>query len=97
MAEKRPYRLDRDGAEKLAISALQFLAGQPEELGRFLALAGIGPHQIRLAAAEPRFLLGIVDFMLSDEALLLAFSETSGLPPDSLARARHALEDVRPL
>ena len=30
-------------AEELAIAALGFIAGEPEQLGRFLAMTGIGP------------------------------------------------------
>ena len=43
-------------AEQLAIAALGFIAGEPEQLGRFLAMSGIGPDSLRDAAREPRFL-----------------------------------------
>jgi len=42
-------------AEHLAIAALGFIAGEPERLGRFLAITGIGPDSIRAAAREPQF------------------------------------------
>ena len=47
-------RITMEIAEKLAISALSFLATDPERLGRFLAISGIGPEAIRTAAADPR-------------------------------------------
>ena len=34
-------------AEQLAIAALGFIAGEPEQLGRFLAMSGIGPDSLR--------------------------------------------------
>ena len=67
-------------AEKLAISALSFMASDPERLGRFLAISGIGPEAIRKAAADPRFLSGVLDHVVSDEPLLLAVAEHIGVP-----------------
>jgi len=51
----------REAAESLAIQALSFIAQDPERLGRFLALTGIGPAEIRSAAAEPGFLTGVLE------------------------------------
>ena len=45
----------REAAETLAVAALAFLAAEPEHLGGFLAATGIGPDQIRKAAARPEF------------------------------------------
>src|SRR4029450_7460703 len=47
-------RQDRHAAEALAVAALGFIAGEPERLGRFLAMTGIGPDSIRAAGREPR-------------------------------------------
>jgi hypothetical protein len=85
----RPVEAD---AEALAIKALSFLAGRPEELGRFLALTGIDPAGLRHAAAEPGFLGGVLDFLLQDEALMMVFADAEGVPPTALARARHRLD-----
>ena len=62
-------------AEQLAIAALGFIAGEPERLERFLALTGIAPESIRAAAREPEFLLGVLDHVAGDDALLLAFAQ----------------------
>jgi hypothetical protein len=78
-------------AEALAIEALGWLAGQPEALGRFLADAGAGPGELRALAAEPAFLGFVIDFLLSDEPLLLAFCAERGVPPETPMRARAAL------
>jgi hypothetical protein len=85
----------RETAEILAIHALNHLAGDPEALSRFLALAGIGPTTLRQAAADPAFLAGVLDHMLSDEALLTAFAAGQGIRPEAVAEARRAL-DPRP-
>ena len=79
------------GASALAIAALSFIAEDPERLGRFLALSGIGPDSLRAAAREPGFLLGVLEHVTGDEALLLAFSESAGIDPVDIARARDVL------
>jgi hypothetical protein len=87
----RNERLTREGAEAIAIQGLQFLVGDADALGRFLALSGIGPHDIRAAAAEPGFLAGVLEFFLEDESLLLAFAAQAAIRPTMIAAARHAL------
>jgi hypothetical protein len=84
----------RKGAEELAVAALAFLAADPEEIGRFLALTGIGPESLRHAAREPGFLLGVIDFVMADERLLVAFAERSDIDPEDVAHAREALAGV---
>ena len=81
----------REAAEALAIQALAFIAEEPERLGAFLAASGIGPDAIRDAARQPGFLAGVLDHMLGDESLLLAFADSAGLDPASIARARRAM------
>ncbi|OKL42835.1 DUF3572 domain-containing protein [Pseudovibrio exalbescens] len=76
-----------EAAEELATSALAYLAQNPEDLGRFLSLAGIGPSEIRSAAEEPGFLAGVLEFYMQHEHLLLAFTETQGIRPTMIAAA----------
>jgi hypothetical protein len=81
-------------AAELAIAALTFLAEEPERLGRFLQLSGIALESLRAAAREPDFLLGVLDYMTSDEGLLLAFADYSAIDPGDVARARDALAGI---
>jgi hypothetical protein len=81
----------RESAEKLAISALGFLAQDEERLGQFLSATGIGPDMIRRAAADPSFLAGVLDHVGGDEALLLAVAEHAGVRPQDIERAQAAL------
>lgn len=46
---------------------------------------------MRARAGDPEFLGFVLDFLLSDEAALVAFAEESGLSPDRPLRARAAL------
>jgi len=90
MAERRAH-LTPEAAELAAIDALSFLAGEPEALGRFLALTGIEPAMLRGAAADPMFLAGVLDYFLGDEPLLVAYASRAGIPPADIAAARRAL------
>ena len=81
----------RDRAETLAIAALSFLAEDPERLGIFLALSGIGPESLRAAAGEPHFLAGVLDHVVGNEKLLLDFATHQGIDPFDVTRARQAL------
>lgn len=83
--------LTQESAQEIAIGALTFLTQDPEQLGRFLSLAGIGPQEIRAAAAEPGFLAGVLEFVMQDEQLLLAYTESAGHRPTMIAAAHHAL------
>jgi hypothetical protein len=80
-----------EAAEALAIQALNFIAGDGERLGRFLAATGIGPSAIRAASAEPGFLAGVLDYLASDERLVMDFAAESGFGPETVAKARHLL------
>lgn len=81
----------REAAEAIAIAALSYLAADAEQLGRFLALTGIGPEHIREAARDPGFLSGVLDHLSSDEALLIAFARHEGIDPAEIEHAQRAL------
>jgi Protein of unknown function (DUF3572) len=87
----RRKSLTRDEAEALALAALEFLSGDGERIGRFLALSGLDPGNLRKAAAERGFLSGVLDHVAGDEALLLAFAEAARVPPERIGEARHLL------
>ena len=75
-----------ESAEILALEALGWLAGQDQALDRFLAVTGIDPASLRAAAENPGLGLAVLEFLLSNEELLLAFCEAAG----TTSRAVHA-------
>jgi hypothetical protein len=81
----------REVAEIVAIQALSFVAEEPARLGAFLAESGIGPETLRSAAADPQFLVSVLDFVLRDDATVKAFADASQLHPTNVAAARQAL------
>jgi len=78
-------------ATDAGIAALAFLAEDEERLSRFLALSGLGPHNLREAAAEPTFLGAVLEYLTADEKLLVAFAESRNLAPEAVVKARDAL------
>ncbi len=88
---KPDSRADDSFATEAAIAALGFLAAEPERLARFLALSGLGPHNLRRAAESATFLSAVLDYLADDEKLLIAFAEARGWRPADVARARDAL------
>jgi len=88
---KKTAAASRETAEILAIQALSFIAEEPERLAAFLAATGLASEAIRDAARQPDFLAGVLDHMLGDESLLVAFADSAGIDPADVARARVAL------
>ena len=84
-------KVTREQAELLAASALSFIAADPDRLGRFLALTGIGPADIRERINDPAFLGGLLDFLLAHEPDLMAFVEYAGVEPEFPMQARRSL------
>jgi hypothetical protein len=80
-----------DSARSLAVSALAFIAADSDRLNRFLSLTGLGPDNLRTAAADPAFLGSVLDYLVGDEALLVEFAADAGLKPEAVARAHAVL------
>ena len=72
-------------------TSLLFSAEEPDRLGAFLGATGLSPDSIRESATQPHFLAGVLEHMLADESLLVAFADSAGLNPADVARARNAM------
>jgi hypothetical protein len=53
-----------------------------------MSLSGLELENLRATAAVPGFLAAVLDHLMLDEALLLAFAANSGRNPSSVAKAR---------
>ena len=81
-------------AEILAFETLGWLAGEPEELQKFLNLSGLDGAALRAAAGNPEMSVAILDYLLAHEELLLRFCEAAGAKPRDLHLARHVLGGI---
>ncbi len=79
---------DKALAEELAGEILGFLAADAERLRRFLDLTGLTPETLRSAARAPGFATGLLDYLGSDDRLLIAFAGEKALDPARLEAAR---------
>jgi hypothetical protein len=86
-----PPKVTPQNAEILALKGLVFLANSDAPLNRFMALSGAGTNDLRERAGEPEFLAAVMDFLMSDEELLMAFCNETSTDPKDLQIARMAL------
>jgi Protein of unknown function (DUF3572) len=89
--EKENIVFSIEKAQALALSALVFLTGEPERIERFFALTGIDPADVRQLAGKEGFLLAVLDYMATDEQMLLEFVQKEREKPESIGLARRAL------
>lgn len=80
-------KIEKVDVSELAVAILGWLAGEPDMLSRFLALSGLGPHDLRSAMGDTGFHAGLLDFIMQHEPSLIAFSNASGYSPEQIAAA----------
>jgi hypothetical protein len=86
-----PRTMTTQSAEILGLQALAWLAGDEAALERFLAASGVDMAALRAAAGRPETIAAVLDFLLANEDLLLAFCDTASLGPQAVQQARHRL------
>ncbi len=84
-------KIEKVDPAELAVAVLQWLAEEPDMLSRFLALSGLGPHDLRSAMSDTGFHAGLLDFVMQHEPSLVAFAEKSGYSPEQIAAAWHRI------
>ncbi|MBL8562483.1 MAG: DUF3572 domain-containing protein [Gemmobacter sp.] len=81
----------REYAETIGLQSLTWLVQDSELLGRFLAATGTDPAQMAELAQDAGFLGAVLDFLLTEDSLVLGFAEASGLAPEAVLQARASL------
>jgi len=80
-----------DAAETMALRALAWLAGNEELLPVFLGSTGASVADLRARAGEPEFLGSVLDFLMMDDAWVVAFCDAEALAYETPMLARAAL------
>lgn len=88
--------MKRENAETIALQALAWLAADEDEMNAFMGQTGLDQAALRSGAGDAAFLGGVLDYILAEEARLMAFAGDAGLKPDLPARARAALPGANP-
>jgi hypothetical protein len=83
--------MKQEMAEIGAVRVLGWLAGQEDLMPVFLGATGAAPETLRAAAAEPEFLASVLDFVLMDDAWVIACADALAMPPDRIGEMRRAL------
>jgi len=78
-------------AEVLALQAVAYLASDDERVAKFVATTGLNADCLRQSINDAAVLAGVLDYVLADETLLVAFCEHIGVAPETPALARLAL------
>jgi hypothetical protein len=68
-----------DTAETIALRALSWIAGDGEMLGHFMNATGAQTDDLKRSAGDPVFLGSVLDFLLLDDAWVMAFCTAEGL------------------
>jgi Protein of unknown function (DUF3572) len=79
----------QEAAQLLALQALGWLAAEDEVFPLFLGATGADIADLRARASDPDFLGAVLDFLLTDDAWVVAFCDAQGHPytAPQLARA----------
>jgi hypothetical protein len=83
--------MQRNDAETLALKGLAWVAGDGDLLARLLAASGLEPDDLKARADDAELLAAVVDFLLSDDALLAQFCATEDVKPLTMHQARRLL------
>lgn len=81
----------RETAEVLALEVLGWLAGNDELLPVFLGASGASEEDVRNGARDPVFLGSVLDFILMDDAWVIAACDAVGARYDTVFQARQTL------
>lgn len=83
--------MNRDRAASISLKVLAFLADDGRRLQRFVNLTGIAPDLLATLAPRTHFQAAVLEYLLTDEPLLLEFCQTEQLDPTLPVRALDVL------
>lgn len=83
--------MNADQAEVIGLKVLGWLVNDDDLLGQFLNMSGTATSELGERAQDPEFLGFVLDFLLSDDAAIIAFCDTENLPAEAPMLARQAL------
>jgi hypothetical protein len=78
-------------ASEIPLLLVGFLLADEARLERFVALSGITSQDLAVRMGETDFQAFVVDYVLEDQSLVLAFTTAHDLRPESLLQARRHL------
>ncbi len=81
----------RKSAETLAAQVFSWATEDADRLNEFMAMTGASPADLVRNITSPAFLGTVLDFLLTDDAMIKDFCDTRGLPYTAPMQARAML------
>jgi hypothetical protein len=81
----------QEAAEIVALKVLGWLVANEELLPVFQGATGVSERDLRAGAGDRTFLGSVLDFVMLDDAWVIAACDSLGIGYASLAQARQAL------
>lgn len=78
-------------AEEVALLALGWLVGNDELLPVFQGASGVSADDLRAGASDPAFLASVLDFLLMDDAWVIAVCDHLAVSYETLFQVRQTL------
>lgn len=72
--------MNSEDAEIVALRALSFLAADTRRIEGFCRMTGTGPADLPALARSRTGLAAVLDYLMGDEAMLLAFAAEAEIP-----------------
>ena len=82
---------EQELAETEALTMLAWLAGQEDLFAAFLASTGADVSAVTAKAVQPVFLASLVEFVMSEDAYVLAWAQAMGRKPETALQIRAGL------
>lgn len=83
-----------ENANGIAIKALTFLTQEENRLSRFLDITGWTPATLASPNSQAAILVSVLEYLMSDEDILLTFAANSKIEPGDIIKAHNALQAV---
>lgn len=84
-------QLTREAAETIGLQAVAWLAANDDLLPVFLGATGASEADFRIGLEDPDFQGSVLDFLLMDDAWIMAFCSAADVQPEAPMAARAAL------
>lgn len=85
MLDKSTAPLTETNRTEAAVALVIFLSGRPDDLQQFLGISGVDGDELRTRLDDFGFQQGLLDYICTNEPLLLAFCEETGRNPAHIA------------
>jgi hypothetical protein len=97
MEELCQMPMSQETADTVALQALAWLAGNDDLLPVFMGATGASAEDLRARITEPAFLLSVLDFLMMDDAWVIAFCDDLSISYDVPMQVRNALPGGAPM